>query len=440
VSDPQDAASEYADLLLRQNELDPRGDTESAELTAICEAMDAPWSRMTGFYRRLMHGLSEDLYALADGRQGIQMSDEERRAWGVAGKAAQRDGAPELQLEHLRKPYPRDIPSAIVAFLQARCWVRLGFPRVALAFYQESGKVLPAGKTAAMDLLRQLGRYKDASDLARGILADPDSRHADIYHACTTLFLSAESLAAGGNPQDVYRSLVTPLRLLLDSEGKTVRSSREDPDLEAAVAHTLVFTLAEIGDYDEMLRVCDAVLARYPKDSALYLARGIANQMTRNPDKAESDFVQAVTFGARSPLPYAALSWYRITEARYDEALGLVSQALSFPGLHSQTQATLYEIRGIALAELNQPLFRIEEEFAKALDLGPANADRIRHNLEVALRHLKTAPDPERHPNWELPVMDRILDQLPTGLAGTLREETVMSVPTESFSQLVGVG
>ena len=77
----QQGAREYARLLLKLHELDPRGEVESEQLDSICDQMDLPWLRLTGHERRRVKGLSEDLYALADGRQAINMSPEDRQRW-----------------------------------------------------------------------------------------------------------------------------------------------------------------------------------------------------------------------------------------------------------------------------------------------------------------------------------------------------------------------
>ena len=78
-ADPEAAAREYATLLLKLHQLDPRGENESAELDAICDQMDGP-SR----------------------RQGVAMAPDENVRWAEQGKAALASGDPDANLQHLR--------------------------------------------------------------------------------------------------------------------------------------------------------------------------------------------------------------------------------------------------------------------------------------------------------------------------------------------------
>lgn len=146
MSAANDPVREYARLLLQYHELDPRGENESPALNAICEAMDWPWQRMDRTQRQRMRGLSQDLYALADGRQGTHLQEEERRYWAEEYRAALVKGDPDLYLEHLRRPYPHDFPTGVISLLQARSWDELGLPEVAVLFYQEVAKALPAAR------------------------------------------------------------------------------------------------------------------------------------------------------------------------------------------------------------------------------------------------------------------------------------------------------
>jgi tetratricopeptide (TPR) repeat protein len=380
------AFREYAALLLRQHELDPRGDMDSPELDAICEAMDAPWQLMDGRQRRLMRGLAEDLYALADGRHGVAMSAEQRQRWAERGKAALLSGDLNTYLEHLRQPYPQDFPAGVIPFLQANSWVRVGLLEVAVLFYQESGKILRPGKLAAMECLRLLGRSHDAGEAARQLLKDPQSRRGDTLVAASTLFLIARELAAD-DPKRVFRAIVDPLQRVLEAERQIPSHYRDDPDLERRAARALAFTLLNLDQRGEARAVCNEALATYPADDGLLIARGVATLLD-DPEAAESDFAQAVGTGTQQALPYAALAWFRALERKYAEVLSLSFSVLHFPGIPPETLAWLHELRGIALSELRQPRDQVEEEFAKARALDPTSA-RIEHNYQQAINALQ---------------------------------------------------
>jgi hypothetical protein len=169
-----EAVREYAHLLLKMHELDPRGQNDSPELEALCARLDVPWSHMGARERQRVKGLSQDLYALGDGRRGVPMSLEEKRRWGQSGKAALLAGDPDVQLAHLRQPFPQDVPAGLIPFLQARCWERLGDLEVALVFMREAERTIPTALLASLDYLRELGRVEEAAVLADRVIAGPE--------------------------------------------------------------------------------------------------------------------------------------------------------------------------------------------------------------------------------------------------------------------------
>lgn len=426
-----DPAREYARLLLKQHELDPRGDADSPEIDAICEAMDVSWTRMDGRQRGRMRGLSEDLYALADGRRGIPMSTEDRAAWAARGMAALQTGDLDVYLDHLRQPYPEDFPSGVIPALQAHSWDRLGLPAVALLFYQEAAKVLPMAKTMTMDCLRRLGRIKEAMELAQRLLSDPQSRRWDVYLAASALFQQAFERPPAERAQ-ILEMILKPLRDAIEAERKTPLSFRQDPGLEGAAARALALTWVALRRFVEARQVCDDAIKSYPNDPALLLIRGVAN-LPDNPAVAETDFERAVAAQAQESLPYAALALFRAGQEKYADTFEFAGQALRFPGLPEELQGLLFELRGIALAELKQPHDRVEEEFARARTLNPASTSRIEHNREVALKSLESA-SPSSRLEWNLPPLEPMLRQLHARLLRTVAESPIQG---ESYSELL---
>jgi tetratricopeptide (TPR) repeat protein len=429
--DTSDPVREYARLLLKQHELDPRGDVDSPELGAICEAMDVPWTRMDGRQRGRMRGLSEDLYALADGRRGIPMSTEDRAEWAARGMAALKTGDLDVYLDHLRRPFPEDFPSGVIPALQAQSWDRLGLPEVALLFYQEAAKVLPMAKTMTMDCLRRLGRIKEAMELAQRLLSDPRSRRWDIYLAASALFQQAFERPSAERAQ-ILEMILKPLRDAIEAERNTPLSFRRDRGLEGAAARALALTLVALRRFVEARQVCDDSLKSYPNDPALLLIRGVAN-LPDNPAVAETDFERAVAAQAQESLPYAALALFRAEQGKYADTFEFASQALRFPGLPEELQGLLFELRGIALAELKQPHDRVEEEFARARTLNPASTSRIEYNREVALKSLESA-SPSSRLEWNLPPLEPMLRQLQARLLRTVAESPIQG---ESYSELL---
>jgi hypothetical protein len=178
-----EAVNEYARLLLRMHELDPQGKNESPELDAICDQLEGPWSKMNGRERQRVKGLSQDLYALADGRRGVAMSVEERHAWGERAKVAFNSGDPDAMLMHLRQPFPQGVPLGLTQFFQARCWEGWENLDVALTFMREAVNTVPAAGMTLMNYLERLQRNEEAAQLADRIVANPKSSLLDVYLA-----------------------------------------------------------------------------------------------------------------------------------------------------------------------------------------------------------------------------------------------------------------
>ena len=124
-----------------------QGKGNAKEADALRGEMEAIWSELTEQEQERMDGLSEDLYALAEGGPPrVVMTAEQLQAWRgeVAGAM---DGDPDAALSLLRRPWPDAVPRSATALLQARCWDRLGDPATATRF--RAG----AGDCAAAELL-----------------------------------------------------------------------------------------------------------------------------------------------------------------------------------------------------------------------------------------------------------------------------------------------
>lgn len=184
-----------------------------------------------------------------------------------------------------------------------------------------------------------------------------------------------------------------------------------------------------------MREVCARALLYSPSNPSLLLARALAN-LRDNPSATEADFREAVLAGTPVGLPYAVLAWFYVTRQEYSEVLWLSSQAISSPDLALEIKGLMFELHGIAQAELKQERVRVEEDFARALSLNPTSAARIEHNKRVASKALQssTAPLAER---WSLPDRDTALAQLRGALLGTLAPVQFQDNRVEALSDLV---
>ncbi|HTU88972.1 MAG TPA: hypothetical protein VMF69_02645 [Gemmataceae bacterium] len=360
------------------------------------------------------------------------MSTEDRAQWAARGTAALQAGDLDVYLDHLRQPYPEGFPAEIIPALQAWAWNRLGLPEAALLFYQEAGKVLPMGKVYAMDCLRRLGRIQEAREVAEQLLTEPQSRRGQIYQASSTLILLALEQPSGVRSQ-IFEMIVEPLRHVIEAERKIPLASRQDRDLEKDAACALTLALITLNRLGEAREVCDDALKCYPDDPELLLARGAVN-LSNNPNAAEADFTRAVEVQAQYSLPYAVLALFRANQRNYADTLALASQAMRFPDLPDETRGLLFEMRGIALAELKQPRDRVEEEFARARTLNPTSASRIEHNREVAMKSLESNSAATPRAEWNLPSLEPALSQLRASL---IHEIATSPFPEESYSELL---
>ena len=265
---------------------------------------------------------------------------------------------------------------------------------------REAAKTLPAARRACLNYLLRLGRNEEARRLAETLLEGPAARPADAYMGACGLILLARQMG-GGEAARVLRRAATALRGVVDGERKKPLQQREDPDLEAGAARALTFVLHGLNDSDGAVAVCTDTLRRYPSDAALLTTRGLIN-VDRDPAAARADLERALRAGVGSFVPHAALADRALRQGRYGDLWGLTNEALRFEDMPPETQATLCEWRGIAKAELGQPVAWIEEDFAQALSLDRASAARIEHNRAAALSLVgeRSGKPASRRPGW----------------------------------------
>jgi hypothetical protein len=124
----------YARLLHRLHLLMAEGKGDTAEVDALREVMDTPWSALTEQEQNRLDGLSEDLYALAEGNvKPAVRTPVEVRPWEDALNQSLETGNWDRALELLRSA-PASVSPHTIALLQARCWEALDDPEVAQLF------------------------------------------------------------------------------------------------------------------------------------------------------------------------------------------------------------------------------------------------------------------------------------------------------------------
>jgi len=120
----------YARLLRHLHELIARGLGDSPEAEALADEMDAPGYALTESERDRVSGLSEDLYALAEGRvNAVPMPASERDQWDRDFQNAIAVSEWDRVLQLLRRP-PRGLAAGYVPSMQAKCWKAWGIQRL----------------------------------------------------------------------------------------------------------------------------------------------------------------------------------------------------------------------------------------------------------------------------------------------------------------------
>ncbi len=131
----------FSRLLRDLDQLMLQGKGNAKEADAVRGQMEAIWGELTEQEQERMDGLSEDLYALAEGGPPrVAMDAEQLAAWRREVAEAM-DADPDAALGLLRKPSPDALPRGTVARLQACCWERLGDPATAARFAAKPGPI-----------------------------------------------------------------------------------------------------------------------------------------------------------------------------------------------------------------------------------------------------------------------------------------------------------
>jgi tetratricopeptide (TPR) repeat protein len=375
---------EYAALLKELDDLIAQGKGDGKEAEALADQMDLPWYAMTPQERARMRGLSADQYALREGGpKRVEMSKEEIAKWQAVARdayASLQAGDADSTLSFLRKPIPAGLPRHVIPFLQARCWERLGDLETALVFMKEAERHDPTQAASVLILLERLERSDELQAYAERIIADPASEPVDLYLAAVALLPPTRWLDdARAGP--ILRKIVPVLVRARAGHLALAPERREIPDLEVLVTQVLGFCYERLGDLKSALNVYDDVLARYPRDGGILMARGLALYET-NQAAALRDLAAAGRLRVPSIWPYHILSRHALETGVPAEALRLALAASAQPGPDS-VRAEVYETIAIAQAELGQPKKTILENFDRAVALDPGN-DRVRQNRDLA--------------------------------------------------------
>jgi len=395
----QPPAFVYARLLIDLHRLIGEGKGDSEEAEAIADRMDAPWYAMTGREQARMRGLAVDLHAMRDGGpKRLDMSTDLIAAWrGALKEALTRAGAGDVDafLNCLRKPIPSALPPQFTPFLQAGCWEKLGDVETALVFMQEAERLDPDQAISVMLLLQKLGRQDELPQYANRVIENSASPPLELYLAAVALLVPTRSMS-DAEAAPILRRAVAVLKRALSAYLALSPAEREaSPDADVAIAQALGLGLERLGELRSAIEIYSEAITKHPRIGDLFMARGLALHEVEQ-QAALQDLSMAARWGVAAIWPYLLLARHAIQNGAPAEALRLARVAENQPGPPA-ARAEVYEILGMALADLRQPQDDVLMNFDQAIALDPMN-DRIRENRHIVAARATPPPGgrPER--------------------------------------------
>jgi tetratricopeptide (TPR) repeat protein len=384
----------FTQLLRQLHEFIRLAQRETPAAEAVADEMDGLWGMLSKDQRGRTRGLSEDLYALAEGgAKAVEMSPEKTEAWRAEARRVY-DSLPvdldaDAALAFLRQPHPSTLPPGAIPLLQGRCWERLGDPDTALVFYREAARLDPGHSAGVISTLLNLRRYEEAVEESNKLINDPDSEPEELFLATAPLLAAAE-----GKPPHEARPLYELVASTL-AKAERLLSRRwssagaESAELRRYVVAALALSLRELGHTGKAQNVLDRAVAENPADADLMALRGSLRYEAADVKGALSDFADAARRGTIEFWPYFLLARQALKQGAWSPALAYAIRASELPA-EEAARAEVYEAIAIAQAELGQPGEEVVENLARAAVLDPKN-ERIRQNRDLA-RSLLTAP------------------------------------------------
>jgi tetratricopeptide (TPR) repeat protein len=373
----------YARLLRDVHSLIRQGKGDTAEAESLADEMDGPWYSMSDQEQKRMRGLSQDLYAIAEGgAKQIDMSEEEAAKWREEAKATwlrKSTGDIDAALSFLRQPFPNSVPQYTIPFLQAICWRDLGDLETALIFMKESERLDPHQAIGVLHLLTELARKDEAESCARKMLSDSTSTPEEVYVAAAELLRSIRNETTAQSESLVHQLVATLERAVAIYESSEMYQ-RQFPDFFVHVAPLLGRYYEMQGRPDKEKEIYDKAFARHPDSGDLYMYRGMA-QIHDDQAGAARDFAKAVELGSFSATPYLYLAHLALQHYAFGRAQILARAGLS-RAAPPKGKAKLLEILALAIAQNGGSAANVQELLEQARVLDPSN-EEILFNLQL---------------------------------------------------------
>jgi tetratricopeptide (TPR) repeat protein len=370
-----------------------RGEEHRAE--ELRSEMAALWSDLTDDEATCFDEISEDLYFIEGQRVVVPLEDGETAETVLLELAK----AFKAQEDRRALGLTRKLPSvdARTAYVIARCWERLGFPRAAVCFYDFANELEPKAwyEAAALEALVRAGGLDEAAERAEAI-----EKRAVVSG---TLLLAIASVlqraAASGDEHQrhsIYQRVVQMVEAAWDDS--TALASARAMGLLAAG-----FSYQHLGKPDLALQSFERAVGVHPSEGPL-LSRGLALLHIDRP-RALRDITSAVKVGTKFDWPYLYAVLHALEAGRLAEAERFCEAGVDV-AKSPEVRGRLFEWWAIAAAGLGRTPEEVTALFDKATAELPLDLV-IRNNVHRYLVSLKiervlTAND------WEL---DRQIDE-----------------------------
>jgi tetratricopeptide (TPR) repeat protein len=356
------------------------------------------WTEIDDRQKQRLWGLSSDLNSLRDRETFVDAdwSPMTRKELANAQSVAFQAKDWDTLLEYLRRP-PRFHQRDTVDYLRGRAWQEMGYPEVAVLFFDNArrlGPQNPAYGFLALECLKAMEAWPEVLRRFDACMRDPTTPAQLLFRAADAVRVYASSTGEHTYYEKSVNAVDEGFRRL----GQPGQQEPLDEILAGAYG-TKSICLERLDRTTESLQVYDEAIQRFPENTTLLIARGFLEQELGLSD-AVDDFRHAVDRGTSVAWAYIELARDELQKGRNPQAIDFCRRSIPLAQRDATTPATLFELLAIAMLRQNEPLDTIRAAFRRAGELDPLS-EEIRINRE---RFESFAGRPDAHePEWQLP-------------------------------------
>jgi hypothetical protein len=170
LSSLRDSFRQYVELIGELHQLMAAGRGETPEAEAVRDRMDAPWRYLDEAMIARVRGLSADLYSVEGEPRRMTPSPSTEQSRLVARQlVAARESHNHDEVLRLLRDVSAYFASELVAYLRGSIWLDLGFPAIAVLFFEYAWRVAPESKNYGwiwLNTLVEAGRLDEAVAVA----------------------------------------------------------------------------------------------------------------------------------------------------------------------------------------------------------------------------------------------------------------------------------